>query len=43
LGAAAPFVGETDWPETPSTAEEMILVAKGFCGYRGSFATKLFR
>ena len=35
--------GKSDWPETPSTADEMILVTKGFCGYRGSFATKLFR
>ena len=35
--------GKGDWPETPSTADEMIVVSKGFCGYRGSFATKLFR
>ena len=35
--------GKSDWPETPSTADEMIVVTKGFCGYRGSFATKLFR
>ena len=42
-GAAAPLAGKSDWPETPSTADEMILVTKGFCGYRGSFATKLFR
>ena len=40
LGAAAPLAGKSDWPETPSTADEMILVTKG---YRGSFATKLFR
>ena len=43
LGAAAPLAGESDWPETPSTADKMILVTKGFCGYRGSFSTKLFR
>ena len=43
LGAAVPLVGESDWPETPSTADEMIVVTKGFCGYRGSFSTKLFR
>ena len=40
LGAAVPLVGESDWPETPSTADEMFLVTKG---YRRSFATKLFR
>ena len=39
-GTAAPLAGKSDWPETPSTADEMILVTKG---YRGSFATKLFR
>jgi hypothetical protein len=37
------LVGKSDWSETPSTADEMILVTKGFCGYRGSFATKLLR
>ena len=40
LSAGAPLMGKSDWPETPSTADEMILVTKG---YRGSFATKLFR
>ena len=40
LGAGAPLMGKSDWPETPSTADEMIMVTKG---YRGSFATKLFR
>ena len=43
LGAAVPLAGESDWPETPSKADEMIMVAKGFCDYRGSFITKLFR
>jgi hypothetical protein len=43
MGAAATLVGESDWPETPSTADEMILVTKDFCSYRGSFSTKLFR
>ena len=43
LSAAAPLVGKSDWPETPSTADEMIVVTKGFCGYRESFAIKLFR
>ncbi|MAB03017.1 MAG: hypothetical protein CL688_00200 [Candidatus Puniceispirillum sp.] len=43
LGAAAPLAGESDWPETPSTADELILVTKGFCGYRGFYSTKLFR
>ena len=43
LGAAVILLGKSDWPETPTTAEEMILVTKDFCGYRGSFATKLFR
>jgi len=35
--------GKSDWPETPSTADEMIVVTKGFCGYRESFGIKLFR
>ena len=43
LGAAFSLAEESDWPETPSTDDEMILVTKGFCGYRGSFSTKLFR
>ena len=43
VGAAVSLVGESDWPETPSTADEMIVVSRDFCGYRGSFATKLFR
>ena len=43
VGAAVSLVGESDWPETPSTADKMILVTKGFGGYRGSFSTKPFR
>jgi hypothetical protein len=40
LSAAAPLMGKSDWAGTPFTADEMILVTKG---YRESFATKLFR
>ena len=32
VGAAILLLGKSDWPETPSTADEMIVVTKGFCG-----------
>ena len=40
LSAAGLLVGKSDWPETQSTADEMIVVIKGLCG---PLATKLFR